>query len=43
MDTALAAQERITAFATETGRSQLAVETELKKRVRHPEPESDAA
>jgi hypothetical protein len=43
VDTALAVQERIVTFAAESGESRLAVETELKKRVRHPEPESDAA
>ncbi|QES31269.1 hypothetical protein DEJ47_04355 [Streptomyces venezuelae] len=43
VDTALAVQERITAFAAESGESRLAVETELKKLVRHPEPDGDAA
>ncbi|MWA08704.1 hypothetical protein [Streptomyces sp. BA2] len=39
VDTALAVQERIREFAAESGESRLAVETELKKHVRHPEPE----
>ncbi|MET9550506.1 hypothetical protein ABZY36_35170 [Streptomyces sp. NPDC006627] len=43
VETAQAVQERITAFAAESGESRLAVETELKRQVRHPEPDSDAA
>ncbi|TGB13818.1 hypothetical protein [Streptomyces sp. MZ04] len=43
VDTALAVQERIREYAAESGKSRLAVETELKKRVRHPESMSDAA
>lgn len=40
VETALAVQERIREFAAESGESRLAVETELKKHVRHPEPEA---
>jgi hypothetical protein len=40
VETAQAVQGRITAFASESGESRLAVETELKKQVRHPEPEA---
>ena len=40
VDTALAVHEGIAAFVEDSGESRLAVETELKKRVRHPEPEA---
>ncbi|WP_107409892.1 hypothetical protein [Streptomyces luteocolor] len=43
VDTAAKVQAAIAAFAAESGESRLAVETELKKLVRHPEPESDGA
>ncbi|MFC8273729.1 hypothetical protein ACFUJR_14650 [Streptomyces sp. NPDC057271] len=40
-DTAAAVQAAITAHAEATGQSRYEVETELKKRVRNPEPEGD--
>lgn len=43
VETAQKVQAAIVAFAAESGESRLAVETELKRVVRHPEPESDAA
>ncbi|MEU5580912.1 hypothetical protein ABZ791_30010 [Streptomyces huasconensis] len=43
VDTAEKVQAAITAFAAESGESRLAVETELKKRVRHPELGGDTA
>ena len=43
VETALAVQERITAFAAEAELPRLDVETKLKRLVRHPKPEADAA
>ncbi|MEU5772760.1 hypothetical protein ABZ819_05575 [Streptomyces venezuelae] len=43
VDTANAVQQRIREFAAESGESRLAVETELKKLVRHPEPDNGTA
>lgn len=43
VETALAVQERITAFAAEAGLRRLDVETGLKRVVRHAAAESDAA
>ncbi|WP_328631948.1 hypothetical protein [Streptomyces sp. NBC_00356] len=43
METALAVQERIAAFAAEAELPRLQVEMNLKRLVRHPEPEADAA
>ncbi|MFG2400785.1 hypothetical protein [Streptomyces lydicus] len=37
VDTAVAVQDAITAHAEASGQSRLAVETELKRRVRHPD------
>ncbi|MGW1949990.1 hypothetical protein ACWCRC_37505 [Streptomyces sp. NPDC001940] len=43
VDTALAVQQAVTAFASETKQSRIDIEMALKKRVRHPEPEADSA
>ncbi|MFJ8929198.1 hypothetical protein ACIRLA_21735 [Streptomyces sp. NPDC102364] len=43
VETALAVQERIAAFAAEAELPRLQVEMKLKRLVRHPEPEADAA
>lgn len=43
VETALAVQERIGAFAAEAELPRLQVEMKLKRLVRHPEPEADAA
>lgn len=40
VETALAVHEALTAFATESGQSRFDIEMALKKRVRHPEPET---
>ncbi|WP_073447965.1 hypothetical protein [Streptomyces yunnanensis] len=42
VETALEVHEAIMMFAAESGERRLAVEMELKRVVRHPEPEGDA-
>ena len=43
VETAAAVQARITAVAAESGESRIDVEMALKRAVRHPEPDADAA
>ncbi|MGW6747615.1 hypothetical protein [Streptomyces sp. NPDC055006] len=40
VDTAIAVQQAVTAFAVEAGQPRIDVEMALKKKVRHPEPEA---
>lgn len=40
VETALAVQQAVTAHAEATGQNRYAVEAELKRRVRHPEPDA---